>query len=407
MSDEENWDTSEIAEQSGDDFNVSGFNGQVTDEQRIIQDEQAVVKGESFDDTYVPSIGEDDNGLEDALEEEVLEDEVFEEEVIEEEPERKPSLMKRLSDKFTRKKAPAVQKATTSGGGGKAFTELLDQESLEFFNEVCSRPFSQQAIAFLDAYWEEVSSQAEFIFGCSIEVFKYADMHTKGINYIHLYDEGCDLDFTFGLYFYEKLHHKIFDEAEGKKWRNDETFAMSLPDNPLMTAMVRKKELRDKVDVNFDGRISFLEYLLYQYKDFANPAEFIQRRRKIEEGTEEIPEIEAARLALERVNNAIREYEKERRRLEEAAKLPGVKGLKAKHQLSMLDAGTLAEELNVALIKAEAAVRLATKKYKNGTAQALAGQANAAISKATNGSIWWLNRDMKAKKERYGKKSRN
>jgi hypothetical protein len=32
-----------------------------------------------------------------------------------------------------------------------------------------------------------------------------------------------------------------------------------------MTAIVRKKELREKVDVNFDGRIGFLEYLLYQY----------------------------------------------------------------------------------------------------------------------------------------------
>jgi len=32
----------------------------------------------------------------------------------------------------------------------------------------------------------------------------------------------------------------------------------------MMTALIRKQELREKVDVNFDGRISFLEYLLYQ-----------------------------------------------------------------------------------------------------------------------------------------------
>lgn len=37
------------------------------------------------------------------------------------------------------------------------------------------------------------------------------------------------------------------------------------------------QELRDEVDVNFDGRISFLEYLLYQYKDVANPADFCHR----------------------------------------------------------------------------------------------------------------------------------
>ena len=42
-------------------------------------------------------------------------------------------------------------------------------------------------------------SQAEFIFSCAWEVMKYADMHTKGISLIHLYDEGSDLDFNVGL----------------------------------------------------------------------------------------------------------------------------------------------------------------------------------------------------------------
>lgn len=37
---------------------------------------------------------------------------------------------------------------------------------------------------------------------------------------------------------------------------------MSQPE--MMTAITRKKELRDKVDVNFDGKVSFLEFLLYQ-----------------------------------------------------------------------------------------------------------------------------------------------
>jgi hypothetical protein len=36
-----------------------------------------------------------------------------------------------------------------------------------------------------------------------------ADMHTKGVSYIHLYEEGNDLDFNIGLYFYEKLIAKI------------------------------------------------------------------------------------------------------------------------------------------------------------------------------------------------------
>ena len=45
----------------------------------------------------------------------------------------------------------------------------------------------------------------------------------------------------------------------------------------MMTAIKRKQELREKVDVNFDGRIAFIEYLLYQYRDCANPADFCQR----------------------------------------------------------------------------------------------------------------------------------
>ena len=107
-------------------------------------------------------------------------------------------------------------------------------------------------------------------------------MHSRGISLIHLCkeyeyissietnqyqstdDEGSDLDFNIGLYFYEKLCQKVLESDEGKRWRNDPTFKPSMPE--MMTAIVRKQELREKVDVNFDGRISFLEYLLC--KDF-------------------------------------------------------------------------------------------------------------------------------------------
>jgi hypothetical protein len=77
----------------------------------------------------------------------------------------------------------------------------------------------------------------------------------------------------------------------------------------MMTAIVRKQELRDKVDVNFDGRVSLLEYLLYQYKDYANPADFCVRSMA---GPDEHPEIRKARLALEEVNKAVKAYEAEK-----------------------------------------------------------------------------------------------
>jgi hypothetical protein len=35
---------------------------------------------------------------------------------------------------------------------------------LAFFSEVAKRPFAQQAVAFLNAYWPEVNKEAEFIY---------------------------------------------------------------------------------------------------------------------------------------------------------------------------------------------------------------------------------------------------
>jgi hypothetical protein len=282
-----------------------------------------------------------------------------------------------------------------------SFVEKLDEEGLAYFNAVCAKPFSDQAVSFLNAYWNEVGDQAEFIFSCAYEVMKYADMHAKGIQYIHQYDEGNDVDFNIGLYFYETLTNSL-DDASKKLHGKDslahfksDAFKKSQPET--MTAIVRKRELREKVDVNFDGRVGFLEYLLYQYKDVANPADFVTRSMK---APDEHPEIKKARLALEEVNARIRAYESEKARLEEASKLPGVKGLKAKNLLAQLDSSPLKEELNMALIKAEAAVRMVTKKFgKGGSASAEGGE-----SMPTEGAVWWMNRDLTEKKKKYGRK---
>jgi hypothetical protein len=269
-----------------------------------------------------------------------------------------------------------------------SFTEKLDDEALEYFNTVAAQPFSQQAVAFLNAYWPEVGSQAEFIFLVSWETIKYADMNAKGVSLIHLYDEGNDLDFDMGLYFYEQLCKRLETDPKYKSFASDE-YAMSQP--TMMTAIKRKKELREKVDVNFDGRVSFLEYLLHQYNDVASPADFCKRSM----GHDEHPEVRKARLALEEVNKRIRAYEAERHRLEEESKLPGVKGLKAKNELAQLDSSPLAEELNKALITAEAAVRIAVRKYGGGRGGNDAGP--------TEGALWWMQRDLEEKKKRYGR----
>jgi len=273
-----------------------------------------------------------------------------------------------------------------------SFTEKLDPESLAYFNDVAGRPFNQQAVAFLNAYWPEVSTQAEFIFSVSWEIIKYADMHSKGVSLKHLYEEGHDLDFDIGLYFYEQLCKFVEDPKNTPKWTSSE-FAKSQP--VMMTAIKRKQELRERVDVNFDGRISFLEYLLYQYNDVANPADFCKRSMF----TDEHPEIRAARLALEEVNKSIKAYEAERHRLTEASKLPGVKGLKATNELAQLDASPLAEKLNKDLITAEACVRIAVRKFGGQS-----GAGGGVSSSPTQGALWWMSRDLEEKQKHYGKK---
>jgi len=273
--------------------------------------------------------------------------------------------------------------------------EKLDPQALAYFNEVAAKPFNQQAVAFLNAYWPEVHTQADFVFVVAWEIMKYADMHSKGISLIYQYDEGNDLDFNIGLYFYEKLC-QFLEQPQNKQWAGPE-FQISQPE--MMTAIKRKQELREKVDVNFDGRVSFLEYLLHQYMAFANPADFCNRSM----GQDEHPEIRKARLALEEVNRRIRAYEAEKARLEAESLLPGVKGLTAKNLLAQLDSSPLKEELNAALITAEAAVRIATRKFGGGGGGG--GGAGGGVGIApTEGAIWWLNRDLEEKQKRYGRK---
>jgi len=188
------------------------------------------------------------------------------------------------------------------------------------------------------------------------------------------------------------------EAPEGKVWREDPEFAVSMP--TMLTAIVRKQELREKVDVNFDGRISFLEYLLYQYREFCNPADFCERSMRVKEEGEH-PEITKARALLEDVNAAIRAYETEKTRLQEDSKLPGVRGLTAKHTFAQLASSPLAEKLNTALIKAEAAVRKAMKLYGPDAVQDEEAQAKA----PSQGTLYWMNADLDVKKKLYGRRA--
>ena len=170
----------------------------------------------------------------------------------------------------------------------------------------------------------------------------------------------------------------------------------------MQTSIVRKKELRDKVDVNFDGRVSMLEFLLYQYE--CSPKDLISRSLG---NTGEHEEIKKARLALEAVNKAIAAYEAEKSRLTAESEQPGVRGKKAINELAQLNSGPLWETLNKTLITAEAAVRIAIRKYGKGGAASAAAikEVSAPQSNAsrTEGALWWMSRDLKEKQDKYGK----
>jgi len=284
-----------------------------------------------------------------------------------------------------------------------SFVEKLDEKSLEVFNAAADTPFSQQAVFFLNAFWDEFGDQAEYIYSVVWHVIKQGDMDSKGIMYVHQYEEGKDLDFDRGLWFFEHVilfnqEHSSYNPSHGdwkkrfKNWQED--FASSFPVE--MTSIHRKKELKEKVDINFDGRVSMLEFLMYQYQ--ASPKDLIERSMAADEEPEEVRK---ARLALEQVNKAIAEYEAEKHRLEEKAKQSGVKGLQGKNELAQLGASPLWEALNKALITAEAAVRIASRKYGvSGSGGGGGGGGNVRNS----GAIWWMNRDLEEKQLKYGRK---
>jgi hypothetical protein len=161
-----------------------------------------------------------------------------------------------------------------------------------------------------------------------------------------------------------------------------------------MTSIKRKQELKERVDVNFDGRVSFLEYLLYQYG--ASPKTLVDRSM----GNTDMPEeLRQALLALQEVQKRVNDYEAEKARLEKESEQPGVKGLTAKNMLAQLNSSPLWEAINKALITAEAKVRIAQRKYGVGGTEVGTGPVR------NNGTLWWMDRELQEKKARYGKKA--
>ena len=78
------------------------------------------------------------------------------------------------------------------------------------------KTFTEQAVEYLNAYWDEIGDQAEFIFSVAHRIFREADMHRQGIQLYFKYEEGNDVDYPTYLYFYEKLAKFVKEHPEWK-----------------------------------------------------------------------------------------------------------------------------------------------------------------------------------------------
>ena len=152
------------------------------------------------------------------------------------------------------------------------------------------------------------------------------------------------------------------------------------------TGLQRKEELRD-VDLNFDDRISFLEYLLLHYKPMVLKAYFSRRDKACPYdlskggvgitgvGNELLTELFTfpaglpadLQRALDEFFATKRARAKRLEKLNKKATLPGVKGLTAKNEIAQIMAQS-STEMNRLEITLNAAKRRAMKKTGGETA---------------------------------------
>jgi len=148
-------------------------------------------------------------------------------------------------------------------------------------------------------------------------------------------------------------------------------------DGKTMTALAFRSAFRE-IDVNNDGRMSFIEFLLYDNK------QSVDDLLKREQAT--TPEFEAAKEAYSAVMTAIAALEKQKADLQAEAEGTGVKANAAKAQLAQLLAADNLE-INRLVTNAEEGLKKAKKTVG-----------------AAPGGVWWFNRQLEeAKKYKPGK----
>lgn len=187
---------------------------------------------------------------------------------------------------------------------------------MDKFKTFTSQPYVEQGKAFLNAYWDELSGEAELIWGFSNQ-FVTLDVE-KG-------KEGHDLDEFNAHRFLEKL-------GETK------------------TIKQMREEFKD-IDMDFNKRMALLEYLLFRYRKTIT--DFVKRPQG--DNTEELRE---AQRQLDEAQNALDIAKQAARESDEAAAIAKLEAEKAKKTAAeaKVQAERARESAEQARIKAEEAL---------------------------------------------------
>jgi len=222
---------------------------------------------------------------------------------------------------------------------------------MDQFKEVTSKPHKEQAIYFLNAFWEEHGKDAEDVWKWThkfleLEKGQWDEKHKDEKDKKEAYTPGSDID--------EVLAHKVL-----------ESFGETL------TALKLREVLRT-IDLDSNKRVAVIEFCLFKFK--GEVKDLLDEKRLVNQGVPQ--ELTDAQKALEDARKEIEKVEAKKKQLEAEAEQPGVKGNAAKASLAqfLLEDHT---ELNKAVASAEFKVRLAQK---------LQGP-------QPRGAIWWVGRE--------------
>eukprot|EP00808_Paulinella_micropora_P015197 g28452.t1 len=244
-----------------------------------------------------------------------------------------------------------------------------DTPDLSAFNTITDSSYREQCVFFLNAFWPEYFSD-------EIKAGKAKARENRE-------DLWKDYQLIIKL---DKMQHTALMQAresagkETSEW--DETTAKGLESNwafkffeekkNTMTAIAFKAAFK-AIDANSDGWMAMIEYLLYKHGQTV--VELLKRPQAT------TPELEAAKVALKEIQSQIDKIESQKEALRKKAEGTGVAAKNAKAELSQLYVSDF-EEINVACVKAESALKKAAKKVKTAP-----------------GSIWFMQREIEEQRK--------